>query len=222
MQNISQIQSLYTDLSPLVEKEIIISKKRLHALVYIYIIALVVFWYIMYRVFLLTISSPFVWIAFLFLQIFIASLDIFSKLRNIKKNIFFFEEINRFYGFTNRWCISEFTEILDASERMYRLLSYSKESHRLLKLILIVDNPLKSETFYNKLIEYLLIILINLRSDLQLRLEEQQKTLEQTKSEVEKNIHWTTELEQVSELQRARLDRQIEQFEELQKVLVKV
>ncbi|MDD2693947.1 MAG: hypothetical protein PHY14_03365 [Candidatus Gracilibacteria bacterium] len=64
--------------------------------------------------------------------------------------------------------------------------------------------------------------LINLRSDLQLRLEEQQKTLEQAKSEVEQNIHGTIELEQISELQQARLDKQIEQFEELQRVLVKV
>ena len=50
----------------------------------------------------------------------------------------------------------------------------------------------------------------------------QQSILQSTKTEVEKNIHGTTELDQVSELQRARLDRQIEQFEELQRVLVKV
>jgi hypothetical protein len=68
------------------------------------------------------------------------------------------------------------------------------------------------------LIEYL----TDLRSDLTIRLAEQQKTLEQAKSEVEQNIHGTSELNQVSELQSARLDRQIEQFEELQRVLVKV
>lgn len=65
-------------------------------------------------------------------------------------------------------------------------------------------------------------IITNLRSDLALRLTEQQKTLEQAKSEIEKTIRWTSALEQVSELQKARLDRQIEQFEELQKVLVRV
>ncbi len=64
--------------------------------------------------------------------------------------------------------------------------------------------------------------LIHLRSDLQTRLTEQQKSLEWAKAEVEKNIQWTTELNQVSELQKARLDRQIEQFEELQRVLVKM
>lgn len=79
-----------------------------------------------------------------------------------------------------------------------------------------------SRTIYKMEFEYLIAILIDLRSDLNLRLIEQQKTLEQAKSEVEKNIKWTTELNQVSELQRTRLDKQIEQFEELQKVLVKV
>ncbi len=71
-------------------------------------------------------------------------------------------------------------------------------------------------------IDYLLMVISDLRSDLSIRLTEQQQSLESAKSEVEKNIHWTTELESVSELQRARLDRQIEQFEELQRVLVKV
>ena len=65
-------------------------------------------------------------------------------------------------------------------------------------------------------------ILTDLRSDLTLRLAEQQKTLEWAKSDVEMNIVWTPELNEVSELQKARLDRQIEQFEELQKVLVEV
>jgi hypothetical protein len=64
-------------------------------------------------------------------------------------------------------------------------------------------------------------ILTDLRSDLKIRLTEQQNLLESAKSEVEKNIGGMSALEEVSELQRARLDRQIEQFEELQRVLVK-
>ncbi len=68
----------------------------------------------------------------------------------------------------------------------------------------------------------LLLILTNLRSDLQLRLIEQQQTLEQAKSSLSTHVHWSDELGRVSELQRARLDKQIEQFEELQRVLVKI
>lgn len=70
-------------------------------------------------------------------------------------------------------------------------------------------------------IDWILTIISDLRSDLQIRLAEQQQTLEQAKSEVEQTIKGSTELKQVSELQQARLDRQIAQFEELQRVLVK-
>lgn len=70
-------------------------------------------------------------------------------------------------------------------------------------------------------IELISTILNELYSDLQLRIAQQQLILEYTKSEVENNITWTTELSNVSELQKIRLDRQIEQFEELQRVLVK-
>ncbi|MDD2745918.1 MAG: hypothetical protein PHU93_05250 [Candidatus Gracilibacteria bacterium] len=52
-------------------------------------------------------------------------------------------------------------------------------------------------------------------------MKRQQKTLEQAKSKVEENIHGTTELEQVSKLQQVRLDKQIEQFNKLQRVLAK-
>lgn len=71
-------------------------------------------------------------------------------------------------------------------------------------------------------IDYLLMVISDLRSDLALRLTEQQNLLEYAKSEVSENIKWTTELESISELQKVRLDKQIEQFEELQRVLVKV
>ncbi len=64
--------------------------------------------------------------------------------------------------------------------------------------------------------------LIDLRSDLASRLTEQRQILESAKTEVEENITGTPELIAVSELQKTRLDRQIEQLEELQRVLVRV
>jgi hypothetical protein len=90
-----------------------------------------------------------------------------------------------------------------------------KKSGSLLNIGKEFEEFLKNEVFF------LINHLQNLRSDLTIRLAEQQKTLEKAKSEVKQNIKWTSELNQVSELQRARLDRQIEQFEELQRVLVK-
>lgn len=70
--------------------------------------------------------------------------------------------------------------------------------------------------------QYILELLWNIKSDLRDHIEEKQNLLESTKDVIESNITWTTELESVSELQKARLDKQIEQFEELQRVLVKV
>lgn len=72
------------------------------------------------------------------------------------------------------------------------------------------------------IVTFLQSILTDLRSDLATRLTEQQQILESAKSEVEKNMVGTPELLAVSEAQKLRLDRQIEQFEELQRVLVKV
>lgn len=97
---------------------------------------------------------------------------------------------------------------------LYTLMNYTIEISRKYRLPRIRTMIMKEAIFVQ-------LILTDLRSDLAIRLSEQQKTLEQAKSEVEQTIKWSTELEQVSELQQARLDRQIEQFEELQKVLVK-
>jgi phage shock protein A len=66
------------------------------------------------------------------------------------------------------------------------------------------------------------MILTDLRSDLATRLAEQRSALESAKTEVEQNITGTPELLAVSEAQQVRLDRQIEQFEELQRILVRV
>ncbi len=82
-----------------------------------------------------------------------------------------------------------------------------------------------SETIRDALrkeLHFLFSILKDLRSDLISSLSEQKRILKSAKTEVTENIKWSTELEKVSEVQKVRLDKQIEQFEELQKVLVKV
>lgn len=89
--------------------------------------------------------------------------------------------------------------------------AYSQNSEYLFKYLRLQDSQ----------ISHCIQILLNLKSDLTLNINEQQKSLKSAKSEVEENIQWTTELDQVSELQKTRLDKQIEQFEELQRVLVK-
>ncbi len=83
------------------------------------------------------------------------------------------------------------------------------------------NDPKSTRIYYENQVLFFYLILSNLRSDLQIHLEKQEKLLESAKLEVSENIHWTSELAQVSELQKMRLDKQIGQFEELQRVLVK-
>lgn len=78
----------------------------------------------------------------------------------------------------------------------------------------------KIRLFLEKEFLYSNQLLSNLKGDLNMHIEKEQSTLESAKSEVEKNIKWTTELNQISELQRARLDKQIKQFEDLQRLLI--
>lgn len=84
-----------------------------------------------------------------------------------------------------------------------------------IKAIKKINNYLRQYTYD------LLNFLFDLRSDLSIHITEQKQVLESAKSEVEKNITWTTELKSVSESQQVRLNKQIEQFEELQKKLIR-
>ena len=66
----------------------------------------------------------------------------------------------------------------------------------------------------------LLEALKNIQGNLIDRLNERKNILQGARSEVEKNLSWTPELLAVSGAQKLRIDRQIEQFEELQKRLI--
>jgi hypothetical protein len=65
-------------------------------------------------------------------------------------------------------------------------------------------------------------ILIDIRYDLINRITEQKGTLKLAKEQVSKVIQGNTALNEISRLQITRLDSQIEQFEQLQRVLVKM
>lgn len=116
-------------------------------------------------------------------------------------------------------------DIYEISEKLEELLQYIKNSQWKLRIIRILWDT-KTKILAKEIIQICLVeiyrIIIELRNRLIVELRKQQQSLKSTKSEVKMNITWTTELNQVSELQRARLDRQIEQFEELQRVLMKV
>ena len=116
--------------------------------------------------------------------------------------------------------IQSIDEVLEKITECYSLMTKIER----LKLLFFYSKTLKNNIISTRssIVKWMNHILIDLHSDLSTRLLEQQKSLEWAKSEVEKNLRWTNALEQVSEIQKARLDRQIEQFEELQRVLVKI
>ncbi|MBP9779864.1 hypothetical protein KBD33_04575 [Candidatus Gracilibacteria bacterium] len=105
------------------------------------------------------------------------------------------------------------------------------EKFRIEKKGELIDISKEFENFLQNELLFLVNYISDLRSDLSIRLAEQKNLLEGAKGEVEK-IEQTplpplsggleTGLMQVSELQKSRLDKQIKQFEELQRVLVKV
>lgn len=117
--------------------------------------------------------------------------------------------------------INNIDEILNIIEIIWGIMQKIDNRKRIFKIFCNQD----AFDIYTRLIkneiELISTILNELYSDLQLRIAQQQLILEYSKSEVENNITWITELSTVSELQKARLDRQIEQFEELQRVLIK-
>ena len=117
--------------------------------------------------------------------------------------------------------IDNIEHILWKSKYIYKYLQLLRWFQKM-KYFFNNSSQLRLRELENFVINTIYSILTDLRSDLSIRLAEQQKILESAKWEVSENIKWTTELAQVSELQKARLDKQIEQFEELQRVLVKV
>ncbi len=165
---------------------------------------------------------------------------LFFLKNRILKELDYLKEFNDYLKETIKQC-DNIEKILEKNERIKHILKrlsiYIKLNPNFFVTQEISDNTIltpfrrgrKNQTiaplFWKMYAEecfLILEILTDLRSDLTIRLAEQQKTLEWAKIEVSENIKWTTELTQVSELQKARLDKQIEQFEELQKVLVKV
>lgn len=120
------------------------------------------------------------------------------------------------------WNIWSINEILNNIELIRRILKKFLFMKQLLWFFLTRHTNYALNIYVETTYIEILTLLTDLQNDLKLRMDERQKILESAKSEVMKNIQWTTELNKVSELQRTRLDRQIEQFEALQRVLMKV
>ncbi len=118
--------------------------------------------------------------------------------------------------------ILDFQEIYNHGKEVYKINKSLLFLRKTFWWLLTKETIWSLEKFFIETSRNTIAVLTDLRSDLATRLTEQQQILEWAKSEVEQNITGTPEVLAVSELQKARLDRQIEQFEELQMVLVRV
>ena len=118
--------------------------------------------------------------------------------------------------------VEPFDQIIKKTKHIHTLISVIYRMNKFISFFLGIKAINKINMYLQKYISDLMKFLLDLRSDLANRLTEQQQILKWAKSEVEKNITGSPELLAVSEAQKIRLDRQIEQFEELQRVLVRV
>ncbi len=181
-----------------------------------FVLPIIMYWYSLDLSGFMIIGLPIIWIIlFLLLRSFLRFLWKYVKM--------FFEKI--IFSLNNLrqddLDISTINKILEKAESVHKIFSTLNNRLYILKMIASKETIILFKRTTELIGKFLIDILSDLRSDLTARLIEQEKAIESAKREVEKHIQWTIVLEQVSELQKARLDRQIEQFEELQKVLVK-
>ena len=143
----------------------------------------------------------------------IKSINIFERLKKDMLTLFYFyKESSQKVG------IKDIDDILKQSQKIKSIISLIINMGRL-KFIFSDTSKEQIKPLVSIAISLSSMILIELRSDLQFQLREQQKTLEWAKLEIEKYLVGSQEILKVSELQKIRLDRQIEQFEKLQQRL---
>ena len=88
-----------------------------------------------------------------------------------------------------------------------------------LKFIFSDASKEKIKTLVSIVISLGYMILMGLRSNLTLHLTEQKKNLQSAKLEIEENLVGNEEVFKASEMQKIRIDKQIQQFEKLQQRL---
>lgn len=142
----------------------------------------------------------------------IASINIFKKLRYHALTLYSLSK-------ENTKTPADIENILKQSQKIKHTISFIMNVWRL-KFIFSSASKWQIKELISITTSLGYISLTQLRSDLQFQLREQQKTLEWAKLEIETYLVGSQEILKISELQKIRLDRQIEQFEKLQQRLI--
>jgi hypothetical protein len=109
--------------------------------------------------------------------------------------------------------------ILKQSQKVKWIISFIMTIERL-KFIFSDASKEKIKTLVSIVISLGYMILMGLRSNLTLHLTEQKKNLQSAKLEIEENLVGNEEVFKASEMQKIRIDKQIQQFEKLQQRLI--
>ena len=104
------------------------------------------------------------------------------------------------------------------------ILKRTQEAQQLLKLTKKVTKAREAEIgeLMKKEIRFIITVLKYLKSDMFQAITREKSKLKNAQDNLEKNIWGISDYSAISSIQQNRLDKQIGQFEELQRVLVKV
>lgn len=156
--------------------------------------------------FLWLFSTLFAWL------IFILWLNVINKWYKLKN------EIDTFYD----WSLEKIDPIEDIIKKTSRVQEQVEKLYTLQWIARIFFIHQETKAICLEIIGFMNLILKDARSDLITNISKQKFDLEKAIEDVKNNLIGTPELVKVSELQQARLDSQIAEFEKLQKILVKV
>ncbi len=123
--------------------------------------------------------------------------------------------------YENYSSLCEIEDILEYSNNLYSYLESIKDYRKMSEKAL---SPLAQRYLKEYIVEsikFALVVLRDIYDDMKIGLKKKRYLLLGAKSSLS-SVSWTPELTQVSEIQRTRLDRQIEQFEALQRILTKI
>lgn len=136
--------------------------------------------------------------------------------RGIKDKVF---ELYNYYQASKSDDIESIENIISKLQKIKKHIKFLRYT-KFLQFLYDADSRAKIRILLRLSIHLCLAILIDMKGDLQNNMSQQKEALEWARNELLTHIWGIQELKQGAEIQKVRINRQIEQFEELQKVLV--
>ncbi len=117
--------------------------------------------------------------------------------------------------------VQDINAILNTTEEIYSTLKFVRVMRRL-SFLFTKNSKTKIQDLFKTVTDITYTILKDLKDDLHTNIRIQIKDLKNAQSQIKNSISVDNDLTHISHLQETRLDKQIEKFEWLRKVLIKV